>query len=154
MSQLKKFKNADRSIQGITSLYTLHLPCISKGTCSWFKNISVGKQSMDIIYYSPPRKKNIFLLHPLMRTAQGRAKYQLEEPSWGVAIWQRQINLATTRDDGTFSPPPHWVENSLTAGAAPVVGCFPPTQASGAPGVQAETLWPTQVGLGNRPSEA
>lgn len=61
---------------------------------------------MDIIYNLLFRKKNISPLQPLMRAGPRRAKYQLEEPGCGVAIWHRQTNPAATRGWNLFSPTP------------------------------------------------
>lgn len=103
----------------MTSLYTLHPPCVSKGTCSWFKDCSVGKQSTDIIYDLPPRNKNIFPLQLLTRAGQGRAKYQLEETSCGVSIWQRQINQQPPQRLEPFLPhPTPWVRDHSRSSAS------------------------------------
>lgn len=72
---------------------------------------------------------------------------------WGSNMAESDQPSSHQRGWNIFSPPDS-VGSSLAVGAVPVVGCLLPTQVSGTPDVQVETLWPAQVGLGSWPSRA
>lgn len=130
---------------------SLHLPCISKDTYSWFKHLSVGEQSMDIIYSSLSEKNKNFPL----QTWWGQAG----ESQASGKLWGGNVAVA----DQLSSHCSGWYLFSLTllSGNQPhsrngASGGMPPTnpghhatEASEAAGGKGETLWPGWVGLGN-----